>query len=312
MTKNEEAQISEETAEMLALATECIEWHAANCATCLTGVTCGAAAENIAYLEGYGVTQTVNGNTETVKAQWRPEGGKRGGNQYGAYTVRYASEKQISFLGKLFGERDMSNVTDIQRTALRMAQDALKSGKCNLRLASDTIEILLACPVMVTASTVRTDGPTEKQVAFYSRLHSEKDTTDAASVAEFKSMSKSQASKEIDRLLSAPRKSVTVQQVQEIKSGIYRVNDRIFKVYRGQSGRMLAKVLTVHGEGDASFEYQGIATRFVPAGTSPMTLAEAKEFGAIYGVCCNCGRTLTDENSIEAGIGPVCAAKFGA
>ena len=41
-----------------------------------------------------------------------------------------------------------------------------------------------------------------------------------------------------------------------------------------------------------------------------MSLADAKKFGALYGTCCVCGRTLTDEVSIEAGIGPVCAQKF--
>jgi len=40
-----------------------------------------------------------------------------------------------------------------------------------------------------------------------------------------------------------------------------------------------------------------------------MSLEEAKEFGALYGTCCVCGRTLTNEDSIEAGIGPVCAGK---
>ncbi len=59
----------------------------------------------------------------------------------------------------------------------------------------------------------------------------------------------------------------------------------------------------------ASWEYQGAAARFVKA-EQRMTLEQAKAFGAIYGVCCNCGATLTDETSIEAGIGPVCAGRF--
>lgn len=41
-----------------------------------------------------------------------------------------------------------------------------------------------------------------------------------------------------------------------------------------------------------------------------MTLEEAKAFGALYGTCCVCGRTLTDEKSIAAGIGPKCAQNF--
>jgi hypothetical protein len=41
-----------------------------------------------------------------------------------------------------------------------------------------------------------------------------------------------------------------------------------------------------------------------------MSLEEAKAFGRLYGVCVRCGATLTDEQSIEAGIGPVCAGRF--
>lgn len=37
----------------------------------------------------------------------------------------------------------------------------------------------------------------------------------------------------------------------------------------------------------------------------------AVEYGHRTGSCCICGRTLTDPASIEAGIGPICASKFG-
>lgn len=41
-----------------------------------------------------------------------------------------------------------------------------------------------------------------------------------------------------------------------------------------------------------------------------MTLDEAKEYGKVTGTCCNCGRLLTNEESIANGIGPICATKF--
>jgi len=34
------------------------------------------------------------------------------------------------------------------------------------------------------------------------------------------------------------------------------------------------------------------------------------KYGKLAGRCCSCGRELTDDDSIEAGIGPVCARKF--
>jgi hypothetical protein len=103
----------------------------------------------------------------------------------------------------------------------------------------------------------------------------------------------------------------------ELESGIYLAcDDEIYKVYRGQSGRMLAKVLVVdvHGDaahgiqGEAHFEYVGMANRFVKS-DQRMTLEQAKGYGAIYGVCCVCSATLTDETSIAAGIGPVCGKR---
>lgn len=41
-----------------------------------------------------------------------------------------------------------------------------------------------------------------------------------------------------------------------------------------------------------------------------ITLDEAKEFGALYGTCCVCARTLTNEESISQGIGPVCGGRL--
>jgi hypothetical protein len=40
-------------------------------------------------------------------------------------------------------------------------------------------------------------------------------------------------------------------------------------------------------------------------------LAAAKKYGKLSGRCCSCGRDLTDPASIEAGIGPICAQRFG-
>jgi len=40
-------------------------------------------------------------------------------------------------------------------------------------------------------------------------------------------------------------------------------------------------------------------------------LEEMKLYGRRTGNCCLCGRTLTNESSIEAGIGPICAGNWG-
>ena len=71
--------------------------------------------------------------------------------------------------------------------------------------------------------------------------------------------------------------------------------------------------------------YQGkiVGTEFKASGSAKadtLTLLQAlaadpssyaRATGKLTGQCCCCGRTLTDPESIEAGIGPICASKWG-
>jgi hypothetical protein len=45
---------------------------------------------------------------------------------------------------------------------------------------------------------------------------------------------------------------------------------------------------------------------------TPLTIEKAAEFGHLNGVCIICCRALTDPESVQNGIGPVCAKKVGA
>lgn len=95
--------------------------------------------------------------------------------------------------------------------------------------------------------------------------------------------------------------------VEPLTEGMYKVGDTVYKVQVAVhgSGHLYAKRL----EG-GRFEYApGMMKRLRPE--DKMTLEEAKAWGVLYGTCCVCGRTLTDEDSIAAGIGPVCAGKEG-
>lgn len=74
-----------------------------------------------------------------------------------------------------------------------------------------------------------------------------------------------------------------------------------------------AKRLTVtrgaDGRKKARWEYaKGLG--FKVADMSPMTLAQAAQFGHLHGVCLVCCKQLTDPESVKRGIGPVCAKKF--
>lgn len=93
----------------------------------------------------------------------------------------------------------------------------------------------------------------------------------------------------------------------ELEDGIYKRDDEIVKVYVTQSGQKASKTWDTDTE---SFEYTGKRGLRGLTAEHRMTLDEAKAFGAIYGICCNCSRTLRDDVSIEAGIGPICARRF--
>lgn len=138
-------------------------------------------------------------------------------------------------------------------------------------------------------------------------------------------ISKTAASASIKKLLDprseidAPKiaTSVQVQTKVELEDGMYRValdDSHEMKIYKVQhavhgSGRQYAKVLVQYDDDSWGFEIaRGVIFKLRPE--HKMSLEDAKKFGALYGTCCVCGRTLTNEESIEAGIGPICASKF--
>jgi hypothetical protein len=83
----------------------------------------------------------------------------------------------------------------------------------------------------------------------------------------------------------------------------------IFKVQRAVhgSGYLYAKLLDPE---TSKFVYAPNGMRRLADEGRKLTLEEAKKYGALYGTCCVCGRTLTNEESIEAGIGPVCGGRL--
>lgn len=115
------------------------------------------------------------------------------------------------------------------------------------------------------------------------------------------------------RTPAAPARAAAPAKVTE--DGMYKTPDgTIYKVQRNRERTNLyAKRLVVLGPGEDSatveFVYAPGALRTLTADMR-LSLEDAKAFGALYGTCCVCGRTLTNETSIEAGIGPICAGRL--
>lgn len=194
---------------------------------------------------------------------------------------------------------------------------------CDLHMQQQTADPFSLNPE-ATTQVVRTAQPqrynqgpkaTDKQLAFIRDLAVQANATDKVEARLAQGITKGAASNLIDELkidAAAQRKAQRSQPQDDTQlEGMHKVDGVIYKVQRAVHGsnNLYAKRLEVHGHGDASFEYAPGAIRRLSAATK-LSLEEAKAFGALYGTCCVCGRTLTNESSIAAGIGPVCAGKF--
>lgn len=90
--------------------------------------------------------------------------------------------------------------------------------------------------------------------------------------------------------------------------GVYRQGNVIFRVKRSrQTGRLYAMTLDMDGPTKTFGYAAGAIYRLAPA--DRLTLEQAKAIGHMYGFCVVCGKLLTDEKSVKAGIGPVCAKR---
>jgi len=118
------------------------------------------------------------------------------------------------------------------------------------------------------------------------------------------------ASQIIDALFKAPKKAAAAVQREEAPEGIHYLDGKVYKVQVAVhgSGRKYVKQLDAEAGG---WEYLGRNGVFHKLSENTlMTLEDAASFGKLYGMCCVCGATLTDEGSISAGIGPVCRDKL--
>lgn len=149
---------------------------------------------------------------------------------------------------------------------------------------------------------------------------------DAAFEAKLAAMTKDEGKRIIDTMLRLPEHPAAVaakreaEKLHAVTEGMYRLpNGDIYKVQKAVhgSGQLYAKKLvkleeptTVRGqEAHYAFEIARGAIRALRP-EYRMTREDAKEFGDLYGCCCRCGTVLTDEASIERGLGPICAEKF--
>lgn len=96
--------------------------------------------------------------------------------------------------------------------------------------------------------------------------------------------------------------------VETVPVGVYMKEGVVYRVQNARtSGRPYAKMLRT--EPTVGWVYEpGMIHRLALA--DRITMEQAQAFGARFGVCAICGRLLTDPESIDRGIGPVCANRI--
>jgi hypothetical protein len=124
----------------------------------------------------------------------------------------------------------------------------------------------------------------------------------------------------VNGLKECPKETHQKSSQSDLEDGIYRKADgTIYRIYYNLSrSHLLAKKLIIVSKGDkelgipakVKWAYAGAAGRFVKL-HEKMAYEDAKEFGALYGICIF-GHPLNDPVSIHLGIGPVCGGRqFG-
>lgn len=222
--------------------------------------------------------------------------GARGGNQYGEYKVRYASEKQANFIKKLLSTKQHS-------------YDTPDFALLNVQGATELIANLLKCPNK--AGVVRL--ATSKQLWLLGKLVQDKQegkallsaTLSKEGVTVLEQLSIDSVSGLITQLKDAPSLEPEIKEV-----GAYLLNNSIYQIRMGLNSRKL-QVWTINRNHDG-FDYDTTkqSVLFALKPEHRLTLSKAIELSVQFGCCVHCGRALTRAVSVARGMGAVCAGKY--
>lgn len=149
----------------------------------------------------------------------------------------------------------------------------------------------------------------DRQLSFINALVKDRDLTDDDRDLVSITNTMTEASFLIDRLTRRPMKVAKHDDGAPIGLGHYLQVDTVYVVVKSQANRLYAKKLVSTQRGTARWEYAPGAMNHLRH-SDRLTLEDARAMGTRLGVCVICGRTLTDQDSVERGIGPVCAARI--
>lgn len=146
---------------------------------------------------------------------------------------------------------------------------------------------------------------TINQINFYNTLKNERDLTgiDLPNITD--ETSNADMSNIISILVQAPK----LGSIPLLPVGFYLYEDSVYRVQKSKSTNgHYAKRLIVSGKRGV-WSYSPGAMKNLH-GAERLTVEQAAFLGHHLGVCVVCGATLTDEKSVAAGLGPICAKKL--
>lgn len=236
------------------------------------------------------------GKVEAVKTR-----SMKAGQRVGRGVVRGMSPKQRKYLLVLIDTKDTSGLKLLPGQTINLKEiDTM-----GLPAAKAVIDKLQGCPDKPSNSPRMA---TEGQKRFIRSLNAQSDNTLSeddinsitfAEVNDVLALLKRMAQAWREEGKSNPTKA-------QVTEGAYWVNGKIARVQKSKKGYLYATLQTERGVND--FEYvRGLISKIRPE--DMLTREEMQEFAAEFSQCGDCGRRLTNPESIAYGIGPICRNK---
>jgi Family of unknown function (DUF6011) len=230
------------------------------------------------------------------------------GQRVGRGIVRKVSDKQVAFMLRLFKTRDTSKLVRLP------GSENIES--MSLAGARDLIDRLLSCPELPNAP--KAFLASEKQIKFIESLHGQKNVS-AEEIASFESkrneLTSSEARHMIDTLLKADNRVVAkAGNKTSVSDGRYALSTddgvKFYFILTPETGKWSGVTFVRLIAGDNTYLVRDPAKReSILARIADDEKAARRLYGEKIGRCGHCNRTLTDESSRAAGIGPVCASR---
>jgi hypothetical protein len=203
-----------------------------------------------------------------------------------------ATFAQIEFIKKLLADRLVPNCFEIDLDNLTRYE------------ASRAIEILKQRP------KIHVDLISEKQLAYLTSIINRRPDADfhrerivnKYQINDLQGLNRDQAKNEIDLMLRLPLP------LPDIAVGAYELDGTVYSVRKGNySGKIHA---VVYDPDQKKWVDDLTKSIYKLKDEHRLTLSRATQLSVAVGSCVHCGRTLTLQKSVVAGMGRVCASKY--